>query len=139
MTDLSTDEQTILLIAAKGERLIPIGRWKESIGALLKRGLLVRERHPGDPDGYFNNVISPSGRLAVDALETGYDEVLSDMVHVSNAIGHVQTRLRADAERIAAMLVELARESEKVTGDTAVTALENWTRVIVKRSLEMVK
>ena len=135
MTNFTTDEQTVLLIAARGERLIPIGRWKEPVESLTKRGFLVRERHAGDPTGHFNNVISPAGRAAVEELDTAYDEVAA----VSQSIGNAHVRLRADAERIAAMMAALARESVAVTGETEVISLRNWTKVIVKRALEMVK
>ena len=38
MTDLSQDELTVLLIAAKGEPMIPIGRWDvDRIGGVLRR------------------------------------------------------------------------------------------------------
>jgi hypothetical protein len=149
MTDLTTDEQTILLIAARGERLIPIGHWKEPIEALVKRGLLVRERHPGDPTGHFNNVISPAGRTAVDQLETGYDKLMKgiiDMVSpqqmatmLTDSQKRDQTMLRAEAEQIAAQLAGLARTSAQKTGASEQIALKKWTRVITERAKEMVK
>ena len=146
MTDLSIDEQTVLLIAAEGERLIPIGRWKEPIDSLFAKGFLVRERHPGDPTGHFNNVISPQGRIRADAMETGYDKVLAEAVSpqvmaplVIADQKRLETRLRAEAERISAMIVELARESMPITGQTLASATKNWTKAIVARAKEMVK
>ena len=146
MTDLSTDEQTVLLIAAQGERLMPIGRWKEPIDSLFAKGFLVRERHPGDPTGYFNNVISPAGRAAVDALDTEFDKVLLDMASprqmagmVADSQKHTRDRFRAEAETIAGNMVALARESVKATGEDVGVALKNWTKAIVKRVREMVR
>ncbi len=150
MTDLTTDEQTVLLIAAKGERLMPIGRWKEPVESLVRKGLLVRERHPGDPTGHFNNVISQAGRAAANDLDTEFDNVLGAIVaehtkaviHARDhavAINHTRDRFRADAERIAAMIVELARESIQVTGEDVGVALKNWTKSIVARAREMVR
>jgi len=137
MTDLTTDEQTVLLIAAKGERLMPIGRWKEPVESLVLKGLLVRERHPGDPTGHFNNVISPAGRAAANDLDTEFDNVLGAMV--AQAQTHTRDRFRADAERIAAMMVELARASSEATAEDVGVALKNWTKSIVARTREMVK
>ena len=146
MTDLSIDEQTVLLIAAEGERLIPIGRWKEPIDSLFAKGFLVRERHPGDPTGYFNNVISPLGRAAVDALDSEFDKVLTDMANprqtttmVAASQKHTRDKFRAQAEYIAGQMVELARESVAATGEDVGVALKNWTRAIVKRAREMVR
>ena len=150
MTELSIDEQTVLLIAAEGERLIPIGRWKEPIDSLFAKGLLVRERHPGDPTGHFNNILSPQGRAAVDEMETGYDKVLAGTLTaevpaktmaplVVQNRKRLETRLRATAEHIAAQMVELTRESIAVTGGDERVVLENWCGVIVLRAKEMVK
>ena len=146
MTELSIDEQTVLLIAAEGERLIPIGRWKEPIDSLFAKGFLVRERHPGDPTGHFNNILSPSGRAAVVEMDTVYDQVLAEAVSpqvmaplVIADQKRLETRLRAEAERISAMIVELARESMPITGQTLASATKNWTKAIVARAKEMVK
>ena len=42
MPELSQDEFTVLLLADKGESMIPIGRWKTPILALTERGLMQR-------------------------------------------------------------------------------------------------
>ena len=153
MADLSTDEQTVLLIAARGERLMPIGRWAAPVNSLVEKGLLVRERHAGDPTGHFNNVISPAGRTAADALDSEFDHVLSDLASPRQALAskqasqaemtvaaqkHTRDKFRAQAEYIAGSLVELARESVAATGEDVSVALKNWTKAIVKRAREMV-
>ncbi len=135
MTDLTTDEETVLLIAARGERLIPIGRWKEPIEALVQRGLLVRECHLGDPTGHFNNVISPAGRAVVDALDSEFDKLLTNLK--PQAVQHTRDKFRAEAEYIAGQLVALARESVVATGEDVGVALKNWTKAIAKRAREM--
>ena len=58
MSDLTQDEFTVLLIAAEGESMMPIGRWKEPLLALTERGLMLKN------DG-FNYVITALGRKAV--------------------------------------------------------------------------
>lgn len=42
MQALTQDEFTILLLAEKGESMIPIGRWKKPILELTERGLMRR-------------------------------------------------------------------------------------------------
>lgn len=58
MSDLTQDEFTILLIAAEGESIIPIGRWKEPTLALAERGLMLKNDD-------FNYVITAKGREAI--------------------------------------------------------------------------
>ena len=135
---LTSDEQTVLIIAAKGEPMMPIGRWRDAAKALVAKGLLKPRPHPGDPDGFFNLHITAAGQAAADNLEKQDDEALRDMITVSHSIGHSQAKIRAHAEAIAVQLVDLVEASIKVTGETKQTSLENWARVILKRALEMV-
>lgn len=58
MSDLTQDEFTVLLIAAEGESMIPIGRWKEPLLALTERGLMLKNDE-------FNYEITALGRAAV--------------------------------------------------------------------------
>lgn len=136
MSDLSQDELTVLLIAAKGEPMIPIGRWKAPTEQLVARGYIKPHCHPGDPTGHFNNYITPEGRVACAQAD---DDTFHDSVMVSSTIEHEHRKIRANAEAIAVQLVDLAQASNKVTGDPPVEALEKWTRLILKRALEMLK
>lgn len=63
MTD---DEMTVLLIAAQGSSMIPIGRWEQSIFALTERGLMKC-------NDAVNYVITPKGREAVKQEEKERD------------------------------------------------------------------
>jgi len=136
--NLTSDEQTVLIIAAKGEPMMPIGHWRDSAKSLIAKGLLKPRPHPGDPDGFFNLHITAAGQAAADDLEKQDDEALRDMITGSNAIGHSQSKIRATAEQIAVQLVDLVEASIKVTGEPKQTSLENWAGVILKRALEMV-
>ncbi len=136
MSDLSQDELTVLLIAAKGESMIPIGRWQAPTESLLARGYLRSHPHPGDPTGHFNNRITAKGKAAVERAE--HDDA-SDTVMVSKAVQHEQTKIRAHAEQIAVQLVDLADASHKLTGDAKVEALEKWSRLIIKRALGLLQ
>ena len=136
--NLTSDEQTVLIIAAKGEPMMPIGRWRDAATMLVAKGLLKPRPHAGDPDGFFNLHITATGRTAADQLEKADDAALGEMIGLSNQIGHAQTRIRAQAEQIAVQMVDLVEASVKVTGEAKTQSLENWARVILKRALELV-
>jgi hypothetical protein len=139
MSDLSADELTVLLIAAKGEPMMPIARWKGPTESLIAKGFLKPRGHPGDPTGYFNNVITPEGMAEAGRQDTIYDQQLGEMITSSRVIAHEQKKARANAEAIAVQLVDLAEMSSRATGDDKVEALRNWARVILERALEMMR
>ena len=58
MSDLTQDEFTVLLIAAEGESMMPIGRWKEPLLSLTARELMYKNDD-------FNFVITALGRKAI--------------------------------------------------------------------------
>ena len=136
MSDLSQDELTVLLIAAKGEPMIPIGRWAEPTKSLIKMGYLKPHEHPGDPTGHFNNYITPEGMALAQRSD---DDVVRDAVMVSSSIQHEQRKIRANAEAIAVQMVDLAMASSKMTGDAPLVAMEKWGKIIGKRAMEMLK
>jgi len=134
---LTPDEKTVLLIAAQGESMIPIARWKAPTESLVKKGFMKPHPHPGDPTGYFNHCITPEGMLAVEEAERDDDEMLRQLITKSNTVGHAQKKARAAAEQIAVQMVDLVEESVRVTGDDKVHALREWARVILERALEV--
>jgi hypothetical protein len=136
---LTNDEKTVLLIAAEGEPMMPIGRWRAPAEELVRKKYLKPTPHDGDPEGFFNLRITAAGREAVGGVDREDDEALRDMVMLNASLQHSQAQIRANAEAIAVRLVDLAQDSQKVTGDPAVEALEKWTRLILKRALEMLK
>ncbi len=134
MDNLSQDELTVLMIAAEGEPMMPIGRWKEPMEKLIDRGYLKPHRHAGDPTGYFNNYITPEGRAAVKADEidtAGKIESIGETIHAG------QQQARETVEQIAAQLVDLANLSQRITGDDRTKALRNWAKIILTRALEL--
>ena len=139
MADLTQDEFTMLLIAAKGEPMMPIGRWRESAEALVAKGLLQPRPHAGDPTGFFNLCITATGKLQAEQEDSDFDAQLRTMLDVNNQIKHAQNQARASAEQIAAQLVELTELSVKVTGDDKIKALREWSKVILTRALEMMR
>jgi hypothetical protein len=79
MAPLTDDERVVLMIAASGQSMIPIGRWEGSIRALHARGFLQKLDE-------VNYAITPAGRAASDAAE---DDAVRDVIKVNNRIaGH---------------------------------------------------
>jgi hypothetical protein len=136
VSDLSQDELTVLLIAAKGEPMIPIGRWKAPTEALIARGYLQPKKHPGDPTGHFNNYITALGMAAVEKAD---DETMLTMTTLSTSVEHEHRKIRANAEQIAVQMVDLAMASSQVTGDPPLEAMEKWGKVIGQRAMELLR
>jgi hypothetical protein len=135
---LTDDEYTVLTIAAAGQPMMPIGRWKKSAESLVAKGYLQGTPSPQDPQGMFNLRITALGTKASEEAEKVQDDLLRQVLTTSNHIGHLQKKARAAAEQIAVQLVDLASLSEQATGEDKKTALERWARIILTRSLEMI-
>ncbi len=129
VTDLSADELTVLMIAAQGESMMPIGRWQAPIESLLGKGYL----HANDK---FNNVITAAGRQAVTRDE---DNTARQMISANNAVVDVKKQARQSAEAIAVQLVDLVELSSKVTGDDRQASLKRWADMIVLRAQELMR
>ena len=127
MTELTQDELTVLLIAAGGESMMPIGRWASPVESLVRRGYL----HANDR---FNNVITPEGRAAAELTQASNERAVGA---VNNEIQVAQARARQMAQGIATQLVELSQISSKVTAEAPKKALERWSRIILTRALEL--
>ena len=127
MPDLSQDELTVLLIAAEGESMMPIGRWEAPTQSLVAKGYL----HANDK---FNNVITEAGRKACKQAE---DDSMRALVGVGNEIVQAHRKTAARAEELAVLLAELATYSSSVTGDDKVKALRKWGKTVLERALEL--
>lgn len=132
MTQLTNDEKTILMIAAAGKPMIPIGRWEKSVKSLVKRGFMQPHGHAGDPTGHFNNYITEAGRIA---LEQSDNEDFRALLEVGGQYQKAHYTLTSHAEQIAQELAALARESSTLKADPPHKALEKWSRVILERAL----
>jgi hypothetical protein len=133
MTTLSQDELTVLLIAAEGNPMMPIGRWEAPTKALLTKGMLARNCSPQDPTGMHNLTITPAGRAAA---AKGEDDGIRDMITVNNRVATGRQETAAAANAIALQLVDLAEKSSAITGDSKVKALREWSKVILAKALE---
>jgi len=122
MADLTQDEVTVLMIAAEGESMMPIGRWEAPVESLIKKGYL----HRADK---FNNYITDAGRHAVQLQE---DANIESLVEATNQIVSAQEKCAARGREISALLAELATFSAAVTGAAKMTELKRWARVILE-------
>jgi hypothetical protein len=139
MVDLTPGEKTVLLIAQAGGPMAPIGRWKESTLALVAKGFLKPHKHPGDPDGYFNHHITPTGQVAAAECDKEDDAALGRWIEASSATGHIQRKCVAHAEQIAVQMVDLVELSVQATGGSKLDEAKRWGEVIGKQVLEMLK
>lgn len=73
---LTDDERAVLMIAAQGQYMIPMGRWEKPILSLAVRGLM---RKLDD----VNYVITEPGRLASDDVE---DDAVRGMLNARNRV-----------------------------------------------------
>lgn len=66
MSDLTDDELTVLLIADRGESMLPIGRWEYPVKRLVELGYMQSIGGHNLTDGSSaNNVITPAGKRVV--------------------------------------------------------------------------
>lgn len=126
MTDLTQDELTVLLIAAQGESMMPIGRWEAPVENLVKRGYLARADK-------FNNYITPEGRAVAEAQDNANHKAV---IEARNEVVGAQDKARARAEELAVLLAELATYSAAITGDDKMKALRSWGRIVLERAKE---
>jgi hypothetical protein len=75
---LSEDERAVLMIAAQGQYMIPIGRWEQSVKALTARGFLRKLDN-------VNYVITEAGRKASEDAET---DAFNGLFKVSRRYGN---------------------------------------------------
>ena len=73
MSELTEDEFTCLLLAAEGEYLAPIGRWKAPILALTSRGLMRKI-------DMVNYVVTEDGRRACEERNAEDERALSSIL-----------------------------------------------------------
>lgn len=95
MSELSQDEFTVLLIAAEGESMIPIGRWKIPILALTERGLMCK-------NDSVNYGITAKGRKACAERNEEDDQSLRELL----ARNSKTIEARAEEEPIEPLLAE---------------------------------
>jgi hypothetical protein len=128
MTDLTSDELTVLLIACEDQSMMPIGRWEAPVESLVKKGFLSRSDK-------FNNYITDAGRAAAKQSD---DDNFKAVIETRNAIVVAHDKAKARAEEIAALLAELAKYSAAQVGGQPLGALREWGKIVLERAKELV-
>jgi len=131
MSNLSDDELTVLMIAAQGESMIATGRWKQPTESLIAKGYL--QSRGGDN---FNCIITEAGRAACKEAE---DAPYNEMIETGSKIGATQKAIRDFAEQAAQLLAKAAQASHQAVGDAPEYAAEQWSGVILRRALEILR
>lgn len=136
LQELTENEEAVLLIAAEGGNVAPIGMWKEPVENLALRGILYRQ-------DAFNYLPTGKGReIIVDLVkrtDARTDAALGALIERGSVIGTAQKRIVDFAEQAAQLLAASALASEKVTGDAPEAAARNWAEVILKRALALLR
>jgi hypothetical protein len=131
MSDLSDDELTVLMIANAGESMMAIARWKQPTESLIAKGYL--QSRGGDN---FNCLITEAGRAACKEAE---DAPYKTMIETGSKIGATQKAIRDFAEQAAQLLAKAAQASHQAVGDAPEYAAEQWSGVILRRALEILR
>ena len=128
---LSNDEMSVLMIAAQGQTMLPIGRWEEPTKSLATKGFMKCEIIAGGPQ----YTITEAGRAA---MEKGDDDNIRGIIETTSEVGTMQKEARAGAEKAAQLLAKIAKLSASITGDTPETAARRWSTIVLNRALDII-
>ena len=132
MSNLTDHERAVLMLAADGNSLIPIGIWEKPILNLTLLGLMKK----------FDSVnygITDAGRLMLQGVEAeeneDYRKALTRLTDDRNA----QTQSAMSSNQAAQHLVVAARAAAKLSGNTP--EQEIWTigQGIISRAMELLR
>lgn len=135
VSPLTTEESTVLQLAAAGESMIDMGehsKWHTAINSLVKRGFLHRHDQ-------FNNVITPAGRAAIAAEEADSDRELGKLIEGFGRVQIGHDHIRKLVEEGAQKLAEAVRCSLKLKPGSAEGAVRGWGQLLVDRALDLVR
>ena len=129
MSELTDDELTVLMIAARGESLMAIGRWEKPVKDLNAKALLLSIDS-------VNYVITDAGRTAAAQGESDADDMLArGIIGKHNQIVEMRNASRHSIEQAALHLSLAATASAKITGDTPQQAAEQWSREVLRLAI----
>ena len=132
-SNLNSDEVTVLMIANRGESMIPIGRWETSVKSLADKGYMTQAIQGAL--GPVNYIITDAGRRALAADE---DDDIRQMIVASNRVVNARTQAQHSVEQAAKHLADAARASVLGTGDSPEQAARRWHEQVLRRALEMI-
>jgi len=117
------------MIANNGDSLAPIGRWKEPVLELARKGLLQRLNE-------VNYAITLEGKKACAERDREDDAAFRSVLAGSVKVQRQSADL---VEQAAQNLAEASRQSADITGNDPVYALRQWSEQALKRALELLK
>lgn len=128
---LTQDEHSILLIAAEGGSIAPIGKWKDPVLNLHRRGLLRRLDD-------MNYVGTEAGNRAGEELE---NENLRALIHANNAVHNQISKPRDEAMMLVDQAAQLIRKAAEITapvsGHELGNAIDQWAMAAARKAKEM--
>lgn len=132
MSSLSDHETAVLMIAEKGESMIPIGIWEKPILNLTMLGLLKKLDS-------VNYIITDAGRAMLDKRQQVEDEQFVQAFAKVTDARNAQQQVIQSVEDAASHLVLAAKASVKLTEHTP--QQEVWTlgQQVVARAIELMK
>ena len=130
--ELTTDELAVLMIAEKGELMIPIGRWEAPIKSLAAKGYMTQAIKGAL--GAVNYIITDAGRRAcIDDEESEARNLLA----MNNKFVERRSSAQHSVEQAAIHLANAARASAALTGDPLDIAARRWHEPVLRRALEL--
>ena len=127
--NITPDERTVLEIAARGESMMPIGRWEKPVESLVAKGLLRRVDK-------FNNYITPEGYKALgEEREEADDKLFRALTRVHKG----RVTYERTGEEVAKGLAAMAKEAVKATGDDLQVALKQCAKAVEDRASEILR
>ncbi|PWU21832.1 MAG: hypothetical protein C5B50_00685 [Verrucomicrobia bacterium] len=133
---LTTDEMIVLSIASNDVPMMPIGHWKEVCESLVKKGLLLGKKSPQDPEGSHNLYITLAGRKA---LREKTDEPYRRMLQTAGKVQQAQRKCIENSGKVVELLVEMAKLTGEVMGDSHEVALDRWLGSIKSAALKRLR
>jgi hypothetical protein len=124
MTDISQDEMTVLSIAAEGQHVAPIGRWKPAVLSLTLKGLMQRVDD-------VNYTITAQGRIEQAGED---DKAIREILESGAKIENARTQATQSVEQAALHLSYAARASSLITGQSTGHEVDKWLEVVRDRA-----
>lgn len=128
--NLSDDEFTVLLIAAEGQSMMPIGRWQAPVEALTERGLLAGDK--------FNRRITAFGLQALKDRDKQDDKAYTQILELGTQVANGRQQYQQFMEQAAQALANAAKAAHTTTGDSPQHAIEQSLPVLRTRALELI-
>lgn len=116
--ELTGDEVTVLMIAAQGEPMMPIGRWEKPTESLVAKGYLRTHPCAQDPSGRFNCRITDAGRQALGREEAETDQALATVINKSRGLGNTQRQMLDEITTAAQAINRAAAIAQQSNGGT---------------------